>query len=753
MFQSVRQPPMLGLALNSMFVLVFVAFGLSVIFQGIIGFYQINLGGEKFVSGFLRLFSILPIFSLGYLFVRWFKFGQISEFDLKAMVSLTFGLYALSLLVEDANIIHTLSYLPQYPNVFHALYQVSSYCLSVVFALSLLKLSSLVLESHGLDAKSLRLTITCLAVYGTKGILYAIYSLFSLNLADFPSYSWFFWFGGVTIHLSILFLSIDAFRTRRLRKRSVYIAFFSIGLAYLLIYCLSLLRDLPWVIRIARLDLLLSICIQTIPRILSYLLVIVVSLSLMRGGRWEGRIFKLSYVAIFLYVISYLLIHLYGIYHSSITLIANPESIFEHPGSGRVIVSGFISLPKSISLLTIGLLLYREREKRIKVEVSKEPFVSTRMVPRTMFFAQARSVLTQKKVIGAVSAVALILLVLLSQGSAIVAYFFPTPSEWTCIAHYEDLVGDQIAPNVDINGTALGGLDYEGADILNVTLYSPLNSDELTVTLYMKGKGRAYPTIDKSRTRVQIIFRGEGLSGMAILFYDGEGFAKCTSGPIEYDNIQTPSERLQWISDNVVKVTYKGLPQGISLHSVMVDTQIYYIEKEDTLYKAFVVQELDGLVIEDYNLSSGKISTLQDLSKQLSPLYNSTMRGLDIQTVDVYRRGKYLNITVTLSDLGINDSSIPPTFRNIRCILKLLLKSYIWVGNEKSTSYGWRESGNQWYIVFNLADLGGLKNVIAVKVRTRVDFYSMVDGEIVDRGSSIWWNLDVCGFPFPPQEG
>jgi len=745
MFQSVRQTLMLNLATNSISVLVFLALGLSIVFQGITGMHQILLGGENVASGILRLISILPLFYLIYLFFRWFRLSQITRFDLKTMISLTFGFYALSELVKQ---IINRSILAQYTDILDILYGISSFCLRLVFGLSLFRLSSFMIERQEFDAKSLRLTIICLAVSAIEWVLSLIRLLF-LNSIEF---AWFFWFGYVMISAAFLFLFIDVFRRKRFRKRSICIAFLLMAIAYALVEIPILLRDLPFVTIFPGFNILFGQTVVEILSIFSYLLVIVVSYSLVRGGKWEGRNLKLSFMAIFLYVSSYLSVNLYGILNNSLLLITSTYSIFEQTGVGRIIVSELISLPYLISLLAIGLLLYRGRDKWTDGWVSEESFVSPKMFSGVMFLARVRSVLTQKKVKVAVSAVIIIFLFLLSQGTAIIAYFSPTPSEWKHIAHYEDPVGDHMSPSVDINGTALGGVNYEGADIINVSMYSPVNSNELTLTVCLKNKGRADSTMDENNTRVMIWFGGDKWGGYAYLYYNGwRGFGVCSNltDGYEYDIIRPPTERLQWASDNVMKVTFKGLPQGVVLSYLRVETGMEYVEETETEYGALILRDLDNLLIEnyDYDLSSGETVTLQDLSKQLSPLFNSTMRGMDIQMVDVYRRGKYVSITVALSDLGINDSSIPSTFKIDRRIVTVQLKE------KKPTSgpmtYEWNDLGNCCNVTFNLDDYGGLENVQVIKIDTFAKFYPMLDGEIVDGGYSLRWIFDFYYFSMP----
>lgn len=744
LFQSVRQTPMLNLATNSISVLVFLALSLSVIFQGLFGVHQIDLGGENVSPGFLRLLSILLLCFLGYLFIRWFKLNQISTFDLKTMIPLTFGLYALSRLVLNFNAIWQVSYFAKYPNIFDALYGVFDFGLDLIFGFSLFRLSALVLERGELDARTLRIMIICLASYGILGIFNASRAIYAWYLGEFPIIPriswWISLFTNVMVYVTIFLLSVDIFLNRSLRKRSIYMTFFSTGVAWLIQTIPYLLRSVGSFYRLfSRHFLALSIDVMSvIARTLSYLLVFVVSFSLIKGRRLERGTFKACLAAIFLYVCGNLLEQSYSIYSSSRHLITNLDKIFESLWAFNIPIK-IIVLPYLISLLTIGLLLYSRGELWIKGWGPREPLGLRSIVAVIKrFLIRARSVLVRKKVIGSVSALVLIMLILLNLPSYVGA--------WTHIAHIEDPVGDHVAPNVDINGEALGGLDYEGADIHSVILYSPLDSDELHITVQLNGMGRGDPTIDENHTRVDFQFSSDKLWGYALLFYDGHGWAGCHSQTQRYDYVETPSERLQWVSDNVVKVTFKGIPRDTSFSEVSVNTERWYKEESDTKYKPLVVQGLDTLEIEDYKMSSGQILTQLDMSKQASPLYNSIMRGMDIRTVDVYKRGNVLNITVTLAEPGTNDNSIPPTF-DVKCRASAHKKKGNWLNIANSISHGWKESGNQWYMVLYVP----AKKIDTIKITTEVYFDSIMDGEIVDGGSRMRWIFDICCFAFPPE--
>lgn len=172
-------------------------------------------------------------------------------------------------------------------------------------------------------------------------------------------------------------------------------------------------------------------------------------------------------------------------------------------------------------------------------------------------------------------------------------------------------------------------------------------------------------------------------------------------------------------------------------------------------YKPLFLQVLDSLDFyetRDYEnsitVSSGRSITLLDMSEQLCPLYNSTMKGMDIKYVDVYRSDEYLNVTVTLSDPGINDSSTPVTFDDRRVQVAVMMKEQkFWAGTGGSVSHGWMESGRQWSIVFNITELNGWSNVDQIEVMTETQFFPSIDGKVIDGGYSIWWCFDACSFP------
>lgn len=72
------------------------------------------------------------------------------------------------------------------------------------------------------------------------------------------------------------------------------------------------------------------------------------------------------------------------------------------------------------------------------------------------------------------------------------------------LLHVECPVGDAVIPKLSIVGASMGGIDHLGADITNVTVYLPKDSNEVWVTVRLNGLGRADPTIEKNSTWVRV---------------------------------------------------------------------------------------------------------------------------------------------------------------------------------------------------------------------------------------------------------
>ena len=336
-------------------------------------------------------------------------------------------------------------------------------------------------------------------------------------------------------------------------------------------------------------------------------------------------------------------------------------------------------------------------------------------------------------------------------GVAVVSDYAQSTSPLVHLAHYEDVTGDAIIPYIDPEGTALGGLDHLGTDIVNVTLYSPKKSDELTVTARLNGKGRGDPTIDMNCTRIHFEFDRDVLGGFGILYYNGEGQARGWRDERGYDAVT----EVQWINDNEARYVFKGL-RGMTIDRVTVTTERWYREEAETNYWPHLVQQLDKLTIKEYMMSRGTRETVTDATNQLYPLFNASMIGADIHEVDVYRKGKRLNVTVTMEEPKMAEVPMPSTFYDsytntpgTRCDVSVHMRDdMLWHNIASCASYSWIEPGRKYCITFDLGELHGLENVDIIEVVTCAQFFSTVSGEIVDGGLGTWWYFDVIAIPF-----
>ena len=336
-------------------------------------------------------------------------------------------------------------------------------------------------------------------------------------------------------------------------------------------------------------------------------------------------------------------------------------------------------------------------------------------------------------------------------GVAVVSDYAQSTSPLVHLAHYEDVTGDAIIPYIDPEGTALGGLDHLGADIVNVTLYSLKKSDELTVTARLNGKGRGDPTIDVNRTRIHFEFDRDVLGGYGILYYNGEGRAGGWRDGRRYDAVT----EVQWINDNEARYVFKGL-RGMTIDWVTVTTERRYLEEAEVEYWPYLLQQLDTLTIEDYMMSRGTRETVTDATNQLYPLFNASMIGADIHEVDVYRKGRRLNVTVTMEEPKIAKVPLPSTFQDFysdiagtRCDVSVHMRDdMFWQNVVTCASYSWIEQGRKYCITFDIGELHGLENVDVIEVVTCAQFFPTVSGEIVDGGLNMWWYFDVIAVPF-----
>jgi len=335
-------------------------------------------------------------------------------------------------------------------------------------------------------------------------------------------------------------------------------------------------------------------------------------------------------------------------------------------------------------------------------------------------------------------------------GVAIVSDYVQSTSPLVHLAHYEDVIGDPIIPQIDLGGTAPGGLEHLGADIVCVTLYSPKRSDELIVTACLNGKGRSDPTIDVNRTRTYFEFKSGVLGGYGILYYTGERWAGGWRDGKGYDAVTD----VRWINDNEVEYTFKGL-RGMMIEWVTITTERWYREEAEVKYWPHIVQQLDKLTIEGYMMSQGTRETVTDATNQLYPLFNASMIGADIHEVDVYRKGRRLNVTVTIEEPGTTEYPMPSTFHDYysntgtRCDVSVHMRDdMFWQNIATCTSDGWIEPGRRYFITFDIGELHELENVDIIEVVTCAQFFSTVSGEIVDSGHSMWWYFDVIAVPF-----
>lgn len=318
------------------------------------------------------------------------------------------------------------------------------------------------------------------------------------------------------------------------------------------------------------------------------------------------------------------------------------------------------------------------------------------------------------------------------------------------LAHYEDPIGDSVIPHIDPAGNAPGGAEYLGADILNVTLDSPTGSDKLMITVVLNGLGKADPTIDKNITRLNLEFRGS-IYGHITLYYNGD----YGSGIYRGNEQDIQNVTYEWVNNNTVKFTIEELPHTVLHTEISIATQRWYRDAAETPYRTRLVQCLDKLVYDDYVISGGGSKTITDATNQLYPLLNASMPGVDIQSVDVYRRGNILNVTVTLYKPELNCVSIPSTFRDYRDRTAPRIDVSIhsmdemhWHNIATCISDDWIVPWESYYMTFDIVSLRGIDNVDVIRVETTAQFFPTISGEIVDGGHSMWWYFDVVSVPF-----
>ena len=347
-------------ALEFRLAILFVALALSICLQ-------FAFGAKRMPLGLLNFLAIVFLLYLGYRCIRLQRLVHIFETDLEAMVSLTFGFFVLSQLVSLLNSTagRILSLVDTYPffDIPTMARSVSISCLQVVFGFSLFKLASPIFDGRRLGTGNLKFILICLFTQGIGGIISIIGFISDWHLSGFTPYPLMNmsllvgWVGGLAQEIAFLVLAVDVFLKRSIRRRAGYATLLSMGTAWLLSWLSVLLMN---VVSLRVYDMIWNppgTVASALPMILSSFLTIIVSFSLVRGAKLEGKIMKLSSVAVFLFVGGWLLAVPYLIYDCSLRIIAEPSLILDP----RVftIPTGLASLPYNISLLTVGLLLYR----------------------------------------------------------------------------------------------------------------------------------------------------------------------------------------------------------------------------------------------------------------------------------------------------------------------------------------------------------------------------------------------------------
>jgi len=316
---------------------------------------------------------------------------------------------------------------------------------------------------------------------------------------------------------------------------------------------------------------------------------------------------------------------------------------------------------------------------------------------------------------------------------------YDAPADWNPIAQHSDPAGDHVAPNIMKHGVAVGGSDHIGADILNVTLHSSFLSGELTIIVCLNGTGRNDPTIDQDRTQLEVYFGGMRVEGWASIYYNGECYGLCQDywskqplGDFTYD----------WTNPCRVNIYFKKLPLADIINIGISTVRDYY--EDDSGSSVQIHQAIDRLRIGSFGLSRGIALTSLDFSKQISPLYGSSMAGMDIVKVDVYRGGNYLNVTVRLSDEGWFDDTISDTMRR-RCSVWFERESGRYVYPE-DVAMGWTNNGTVWCRVVDIGSIQESDNPISsIEVKSSVSYDIIIDPvDKIKEKYGLSWDVDAC---------
>lgn len=359
-------------AASSISILVLAALFLGMLIQGFLGIRQI-VSGENVSMGSLDLLSVPLLILLVYLFLRWFRLNQI-KFDLNAMIFLTFGLYALSYLFGIANGVAAIFINTSSFSVVDQLFYACNYGLRLIFYSSLFMLTASMLKKPELKGGNLQLMTLSLLSYGLLDVVGVFRAIYLTNLGRSVS-SWTTWVGAIIEASVFLFLSAEAFKRRELRRTSIYATFLLLAASMLFVMQTSSnsLQNIIGYLGTAVSTIfrprfnpisffsLMSGSVSLFAQYLSLSMVVWVSISLLRGKQLRNRLFKLSLAAIILYALSELINPAWSTAVESYSFVSNPATIL----TGTALPRRLLELPYAISLLTIGLILYKERSRWI----------------------------------------------------------------------------------------------------------------------------------------------------------------------------------------------------------------------------------------------------------------------------------------------------------------------------------------------------------------------------------------------------
>jgi hypothetical protein len=355
--------------------LIFSGLGLSIIFRALSSIYPIAPEADFLLFGLTGLGTILVTFFFGYVCIKWLHIHRISwlRTNLNVLVPLAFGLYALSNLVglfnSIPNLVQAFISYNYYQETFFVVDLFVSLGLLLVFGFSLLRVSSIALNKQGENIANLyMLIVICLGSYGILGTIRGVQWIYNTLASALTSRYEFLpnWsllvsmIGNLLTSITILLLSIDVYRKKGFEKYSVYLTFFFIALSWLMQGIISLnssIQNLSMAGYTQTWYSALAPIIQQTGVIATSLLTIIVSGSLLRGGRMASRNFKLSLAAILLYSVSGLLADTLTTFSSISSLILQRWLIFS---GGSSLPVNLISLSGNIPILVIGLLLHRQ---------------------------------------------------------------------------------------------------------------------------------------------------------------------------------------------------------------------------------------------------------------------------------------------------------------------------------------------------------------------------------------------------------